>query len=81
MHVITLLFNVITMIYMLCNSYASLNTTIPLVAIIAFDTHFKSLSVSLSCANISKKDTEKLLLFNPQLGEDNCCLGNGKITL
>ena len=51
-----------------------------LIAIIAFDNHFKSFIVALSFANIFK-NYKKLLHFSLQLGEDSCVSGNSKATL
>ena len=76
-HVKIVLFNTFTFIFIqLSHSTAiMLASTLPLnqlIAIIALDIHFKSLSVFLSFTNILKKDMKKLWLFIPQRGKDSC---------
>ena len=76
-HVKIVLFNTFTFIFIqLSHSTAIiLASTLPLnqlIAIIALDIHFKSLSVFLSFTNILKKDLKKLWLFIPQRGKDSC---------
>ena len=51
-HVVARLFNAFAFIYMLCNNYTNLNTTKSIIAVTAFDSLYKSLSVVLSFADI-----------------------------
>ena len=65
--------------FFIFHSYASLNTTTKLINCNNnFNSHCKSLSVSLLFSNIFKKDIKKLLPFLPQL--DNCIF-HGNIVL
>ena len=71
MNVITCLFKTSAFIYILGKNYVTLNIATPplsqLIAIIAFDSHFRSSSLFLSFANILKKDIKRSLPCSPQL--------------
>ena len=71
MIVITCLFKTSAFIYILGKNYVTLNIATPslnqLIAIIAFDSHFRSSSLFLSFVNILKKDIKRFLPCSPQL--------------
>ena len=82
-YVISRLFNTFIFIFI----QVSCSTTImrasalllnELIAIIAFDSRFKSLNVSLSFFNMSNEDLKNFLPFSRQLEEHSCVSGIAK---
>ena len=69
MNVITRLFKTFAFSYMLGKNYVTLNIATPplnqLIAIIAFDNHFRTSSLFLLFVNILKKDIKKFLPCSP----------------